>query len=1113
MGPVLLASSSQPAAQPGFFQRWVVRPLQGCQNAACQWMAGRVGAASSISLAARSQADHAAYTTRQWTGNRMAQIRDAALARGSDWLSAGGKMARALPGQIASRAKDVAKRTGFDQRHIYRLGQYWNAQEVESPEASLIKIVDCAQKGFEQAEVQGIEAPSILPELQAEIEQLGQGNLPNPPQPPAAVASPAKPISNDPEVLLAPSLQKQVETCNWPEKVQEAKAKLIRQLSAFAALYKMRSTCGIEEENTLNLMQLVRQATEGNNPPSVWTVFHRHYRNQISLVQKIKTAWFYFAYYQTSLLTKTVEAYVKSFIRNLTKDLTPGNPKKREEFFRGLLTHMNAFLVADLSATRHFANQIDTRTLEEHRSEAIASVYKGDLSALCAKVSAKQVDEESSPEVEFFEKWRDLPLIGRFFKWLSDAINRRIQSAMRDAILPDALREAVEKGLEATNALPFAIELTSKITQKLNQFRQEKIESGKLFDGNPAPKLPGTELLPTVMRNLQLVVALEHLGTHMELRKKLDEISKDDKWFLDKIIETGLESGIIKGGHALFETLDQMVDSQELLFLLLKVASEPFSTPNLRDPATLRSQYAEKTKELDTLAKQIIDQTVPMVVNHEISPEDSQRAKETANYAFEIFRKETSLILGRLETLCQTMAQKITEAAAQPNDQNHIQIEIVQFHEVLQFLASQRELLNQLEQFGEAQRKAVLRVLTPFYTKAVKIAEDLLKLQEAQSQHLRHVAVEQSLRALGSEAMMLDLQKNFPDNPIAFQAQLTQGLRHHLNVIITALAATPERLREHVDQICLEIDGMAREETFLQAMHQLSLLPDVQVAPNQDPGCLDQLLTYERGMAPRNFKRQAYLNKISPALKLLPEGEKRELEQLIGNGKNLRIKWDQIKALLQRFYAGHIQERNRHQAALNAILPVFKNWVDDKAQKYMVEKDGNIFQMKETSARLFQGVVFLREQLAQAQLEHLPTREQALKQLISHPVEGPVTGALIGLGLTLALGPAGAALATAAYQIGSRLSDLQKGDKGAVGEVAYAAGKGALIASINPLAGALAGATGAGYAASKYKEVAHNLAVPPARDKVQALCTNAFKFVHTPRVREALITRTLVALS
>ncbi len=969
-----------------------------------------------------------------------------------------------------------------------------------NPDETLKRIGRAAEQGLRRASVRGVQMEPT--HLQRDLDLLVQANHTRS----LSVLNAAEvgPVidPSDVEMTKPPRLQARVDATDWKKEIRIHYDNLTRKLSAFTALIQMRDGCGVDIDN-LTLMDLVKRATEGENPASVWTLFASHVN--LTFFQKLKAAWFYWFYYQTSLITNTVDAYLGAFIDRVKTDLE--NNQTRSRVFSSLLKNANQFLIADIQSTKKFAYEQEAGDLEDCQNRAIESLYNFSLSDLCQAFTIKQI-EEVSPRVRFFKGFQGIPIIGWAFQGFEWFVNRFIiQSNMKKWILPQALESAVIKGLEAAQPqnLPFSLSMTRFFNGQLEKLL-ETLETGPVsFDS--VERFPGTEMLPPVIKNLKMALALESLKTPLELRKKFEEIEKDGKWLWDKAIEESIEGGIVDAGDLLFNYLNDIAESGELFAYALELSCAPFSG-EVQDPEILKAEYVEEQLKLQRTAtnafREIVRRSVARIVSSPVL-EDSTQVAESS---FDAQKVVTSKTVEELSILCRRMELKIAQS-------NNVHSEIASFLQVMQVFANRKELQEKIREIKGVDQNAIWGILGPLFDRIAALQEQILRLQELQDDHLSDTAANRNLNDI--QESLASIRDQLNARPQHWQNPFTQTLAKSVSEIVKCLGAKAPisiKLQESIHNLSSLLENVSKEQKIIDALH--ALYPPRVDANMMGSGLLDQLIAYARGEPPSGFRLSHCIQEIRKHLAYLPQEECDELTQLVGDGSNLRAILPDLRHALQRIYVAHVAAKMQGTARFNAALDETSQWTKEKALKYARVKEQDHAQMREVISQISQGLSSLTQAIQKAELS-LP---KSVSKRGIQAIGWAAPAALGYLGGSL-LGPIGTLVGGALGGVAGKCltshsesdqpqpkTPLQKTLDFAAGP-AIAAGSYFFLPGLSATLGEAVGTGHFGWQATKTAQTAFEKRV---FDQVWEIFTNAYGFTLVPRVYKAAMTRTMKAM-
>lgn len=999
-------------------------------------------------------------------------------------------------------------------------------------EEALQRIDQLADRGLQRAAVRGVGAKQVAAGLHAELDRiLGQRNAPAPEEGSIPEKGPIAAIPHgpyDPEVTRALPLQERVKATKWDEEMVKNRDALCASLSAFSAVYQMRERAGgIKESDNTKLQQIVFQATKPGETRSLWDHFCDQYN--LTIGQKLRAGFVYWFYYKTSLISNTIDAYLKTFIEGLTKDLIKSD-QTRLKFIRRFLEESNSFLVEDIRATKQFAYAAEPGggDLEDFRKRAIVNHYGGSLEKLCKAFSEQRVQEgRDTLYVPFFPHLREIPLLKWVFRGVEYLLNRFIiQTAMQKAILPPILKSSIENGVQVTQPdnIAFALEVTRFLNTQLEQLRQ------KLDDPTPSASattpLPGTENLPALIKNLTLLLDLEPYRTQLELRQKFQEIEKG-KWIHDQQVEQIIENGIKEGCHHLFTHLNELFRTSEAFARILELSRTAVAGKG-KDPATLQAEYKEQEAKLKRTAGDIFQKIIQVAVDKTVKGnlQKPEEAKKAATEAFEDGKKVAKKVLDELRDLCRQMTQKISRSGQASTLENNIQSDIASFLQFMQIFSTRKEIQDRINALQDVNKEAIWRIVTPIYEQAARIQGKILVLQELQDNYPSHTAVADQFKLVRETTQLIYEQFHVQlgsslDRPI-------QDLQKTSDEIAKSLgnrAPATLHLNRQIESISNLSTNIASEQKLLNALFTLSP-PRNEGAPQQQLGLLDQLLHYERGTHPRGFQPKACLREINQLLTHFSAQEQKELRTLIDTGSNLSTRWPRLGAALQTIYERHKAIQDRDSARFDEMLRETALWAQDKVDKYTQIKNQDHLDMQKLMREISNDVNRLRRDAYNLQPD-LPIRVNSGATRVIAAAAGAaagwsistVFGALGGVvGGFFNAGTAGAAIGAtagpAAIGMLRNAAGMLSKDPGAIAKttVVYPLISGALSA-FSPVTSSHIAMAAGGLTGLEYQELLHKNSQQWVLPKVMHIFESAYKLIRSPRIYEAAATRALKALT
>lgn len=842
----------------------------------------------------------------------------------------------------------------------------WPAQLARSiaypskcPQQTLTRIEDAAKASIEAAARANIRGRSTA-YLQGEI-QDALAQRPRVSQTATNAIEQMPQNINDPDITRVPTLRRRIETVDWKGQIKVNQARLTKKLTAFTILLRMRDRSGVEDVDNLKLMNIVKLHTEGASPKSLWTLFTTHY--ELSLFQTFVGLWVYWFYYMTSIVTNTIDAYLGSFIDDLTEEFTKEHSNARNVVIQKAIVNLNQFLVGDIQSSKAFSQSEDHGDLNDYQNKAIERHYGFSIEELCRTFSEKRV--EDSPRVRFFKDFQEIPILGLFFLGFEKLVNRFIiRNLMRSWILPGVMETAVNKGLEATQPhnIPFSLSMTRFVTSQLEQLYLSLQEEQS--EGGSKPKhLSGTEQLPTLIKNLKTVLALEPHNTSIELKNKLTELENANETSgynplhiinknVDNQVAEGIEQGINDAGQALFHYINKTAKSGELWARMLELSCEPFSgeTSNPRD---LQAEYAEEQTKLERTAKVVFKELVRQSVAKIFK---SQGSKPLAIDSFRKQKTVSSKIVKELNRVCSAMSRKIDAAAQGPSSENNVQLEIVEFLQIIEVFAKRTEFQEKTNGINGVHQNEIWRTFNPIFNQARRLQEKLTNLQTYQHYHPSHTAVEKNLREIQNRLQAI--QEQFHSQPRHLQNPLMQSLNkciEEVTVLLGANAPISNYLQNLSNNLANLIQETSAKQQTLDALEAIYKGPAQALRPRHvmELGIVDQIIAFEQGNPPANFRLSHCIQQLRANIAHLPSSPEREqIQQLIGNGRNLSPKVPELTRLIRGIYRAAYLRQRQEMIALNTSIGDAVRKIRHKAASYHELKNQDYASLKSEMSQI-----------------------------------------------------------------------------------------------------------------------------------------------------------------
>lgn len=858
------------------------------------------------------------------------------------------------------------------------------------------KVNDLATEGLKNAKDLGIKTDSVKGNLLSSLNHQKSEKAKNGHRPVPVGQIARIPNANvNPSATMALPLQMRNDLSDWDKKTEDNQIEFTKKLTAYLTFRELRDRSEMKDIDDSEIMQLVQVATHKGEKRSLWEIFTTHFDNHWSKTgwwQYIKAGFFYWFYYKSSLVTNTIEAYLKAFIDRTRRELSTKDDKNRQKAKKSILDNAKNFLDQDFDATKAYANaETPVGTLDDYRNRTIENHF-GNLQELCETFSENRVDEDS-PIVPFFRDLQEIPVIGWIFSGLEWCINRYIiQRAMKYSILPPALVSMIENGIDAAHPsnLPFTLALTRFLNKNIEQLMHK-------MDTEP-PAIPPTkaemDMLSPVIKNLLKVLNIESCETRDEIRKNLNE-KENTK------IKKDIETGIVEGCHSLFAFLQESALSGELFYILTDLALTPFSE-EIYDTAVLKSLLDEEQAKLKRVSNNLFDKILERVVEKHVGGKTDPYNAEMALDAFDDGIQVSISIFKELTKFC----EKIESKFALGED---IQAELASLFQIMEVFISREEFTTRIEKFEPKQREAIWRTMTPLYKQLEKIAKTALELQDLQNYYSSHTNVVNQARFV--QEILSSVRTQFLNQPRHFQNPFVQTLKKVYADIEPSLgkeAPNTIQLKQYIHDISKFSDSMAKQQRALDALYVL--YPPREGHEDASMGLVDQLLQYEKGNLP-GFQPRACLKEIAKLLPCFSAPEQLRIKQLIEDGSNLSKKWDKLTDLLKAMLKNYSSLQKQDRAAFDQVLTQSEQWAGEMQVTYDLIAKENDTQLRKNVTDLGAAIEQLNKDATNAKL-HLPFE---LSQILQTVAGGGLLG---GTALALTLPPTVPIIGTAAIGLG-----------------------------------------------------------------------------------------------
>lgn len=990
-------------------------------------------------------------------------------------------------------------------KRLWEWGCSWSSHS-EDPSAILRRIKEAADLGIQKANSGGVIVESPAAQLNNELNHvlIQHGVNPNPGVGPAlevGTVAMIQGVAQDQEVTRAVALQDRVDRTNWRQRRTQLQTKLIDKLGVFAILIQMRNRTGIVEQDNLQILSLVKQATEGPSPASVWKLFTSQY--ELSFFQKIVAAFYYLFCFKTGLVQNTIDAYLGAFITQMTTSLTTECGETRTRVFRSLIENVHSFLVEDLRATEAYANGTEAGLLENVRDRAIERHYDSSLKTLCENFSSRTV--LGDPRVRFFKDLQDIPFVGLVFFAFEWMVNKLIiQRLMMNSILPQVLESAVKEGIKATqpDKLPFAISLTQFFTSQLEKLRT-LIENDKA-PTSPAGTVAGTEELPPTIKLLIQCLELEGKYTPFELQTKIAAIKRGGAGFVDGYISKEIEKAIVKAGNTLFSYLNQSVQSGELFAKLLELSLAPFSG-EAKTEEMLRAEFDEEFCKFERISASVFQNLIKKAISGGVSATKAEHQSTTAQNSLTSQKIIAQNLFTKIEEICGQIEIKVGLLDNDVSQSIGIQQDIVQILQILQVLDSRKEFQERFDEMDKINKNEIWNRFVPLFKKMEEIQSKVLQLQNLSDEYPHHISVHTHLTEMETFFAVIE-------NSEQLSAPLFQSMSQTLDKISRILgsdAPVHNILKTNIERALELSTNMAKEQNSIDAIEALAPLT-IEGQPPQE-GLLSHLLNYQKGRTyPRGFRMSDCRRMITKNFELFSDEEKRTLENLFGDGSEMTSRISPLLAALQNIHTNHFQKKAEYLQEFINLIQTHKNWISSKKLSYEQIKTQDQGQMKSLTTAISSQIKDLQRDrnLVSSSLT-LPLSSKIWKSVAyGAPLLGwyfgyPGTGAFFGTNISEMLLPP-----SHDSNDNSLKRNVTRGGMGALASVLYYFGY-----PFHSLVQGGLGILGSHLIASSVIRLGKQHTENQSLEKVQDIFKRAYSLSLNPRVYKAATTRAMLAVT
>lgn len=412
------------------------------------------------------------------------------------------------------------------------------------------------------------------------------------------------------------TLDQKQKTTNWKHKTDQALDLFIEHTSLFGILSMIDPHLSFDLST-----QLIRDSI--NSDRSLCDLYLDRCANQLSLFRRVQIKWRYFFFFQSGLISYTVEHLAHNVLHKMRLSLA--SEKNLTAFLEIALTQTNSFLSDYLKALEAFA-QGDG---QGDRELFLQSKLKQPINTICIQFGETATREFFSKDIEFFRSWKKsesltVRILTKISTWpIQKLLNLFLRTTLK-AKIPSLTRSLIESSHETLgqNNLPFAVSITRGILKQLLKFKEEINAEQSNSTAAPIEDVQGAHKLPEVVTNLLEVLELEPYKTRSQLREALNKKRGSQE------ITENLQESIIDGCKTFFAYFSNPENSEEFFYQFLDLSNAPFieKAPSTQEEWThLKNEYLCLTsamkKEAESIFRIVIRRSVMQRV-HGISDEE-----------------------------------------------------------------------------------------------------------------------------------------------------------------------------------------------------------------------------------------------------------------------------------------------------------------------------------------------------------------------------------------------------------------------------------------------------------------------------------------------------------
>ena len=674
-----------------------------------------------------------------------------------------------------------------------------------------------------------------------------------------------------------------------PEQLEQITNKnlqiLTEKISAFSTLYGLHSyICQIQEPNYYDsLLSLAAQAskpTSNGKKPSLWKLFYKKYKNQLSYPQIIKAALFYFLCNYIPIIPNTVDAYMKNFLFQLRLKLKKDS-SSRNEFIQKTVINNTKLLSVSNAATKKFAKE---EPCPGPSGQPMQGLFLIDYQEEALKQLLGIPEEELSSQ--FMNALVDQYPTHIPFKFGGKILNWMIPRILKKWILPKVSVLISEKETKewANFKTPFLLAITKNLIEQMEKL-QEKLDPNKKDNPTNLSTQPSSEplnfignvhlsgLITNLLEAIHLSGPANTIPSIKEIQARVKKQNEEKLDPDDAKIKAGIEEGFLEGAHLLLNHLADPNNTEDMFATLIESFNDSFSREIPKTDKEIGDEitkYEASKQELKEMSSEIFKTIIESSVNKaagDIPPEETEAVTKNVF----IKRKEDGISsFAKLEQTIDQITTKISASQSGWSKENSIQTDLVQMADTTEIFKDLQKIDKDMKELSNADKESIQRVLIPICENAKTITDQIDILQDLDLKYALNSRNAIALQEINSHSIQI-LTLLTKDNSYTRNQQIIT-LIHSIRTRLTNLQKDNNLSQTTIDELFsrfADISELANHLTQnqdaiknLQEIHGLSEELILQSSRNNVKKPLVETLKNKIALITSDEQRKALLNSM-----------------------------------------------------------------------------------------------------------------------------------------------------------------------------------------------------------------------------------------------------------